>query len=60
MLNLSLNTYAHLVFMQHIKEPPKEVTLSNALKMKKFIAMELIIMSIIPLLAELMANGIDI
>lgn len=42
------------------KDPPLEITFKNALKIKKLIVLELIIMSVIPLLAELMANGIDI
>ncbi|WP_420575721.1 DUF2214 family protein [Ekhidna sp.] len=41
------------------KHSAEEVSLPNAMKMRKFIIAELIIMSCIPLLAELMANGID-
>ncbi|WP_425392379.1 DUF2214 family protein [Ekhidna sp.] len=38
----------------------REVELHNVRKIRNFIKAELVIMAIIPLLAELMANGIDI
>ena len=44
----------------HLGTQSSEGAFPNAPKMKKFIALELMIMSIIPLLAELMSNGIDI
>ncbi|MEQ8629357.1 DUF2214 family protein [Ekhidna sp.] len=45
---------------QNKENPPQEVAMPNAQKMKRFVLGELIIMACIPLLAELMANGIDI
>lgn len=45
---------------QNKENPTQEIAMPNAHKMKRFVLGELIIMSCIPLLAELMANGIDI
>ncbi|WP_424961753.1 DUF2214 family protein [Ekhidna sp.] len=45
---------------QNKKDPPQVIMLPNAAKMKRYVLVEIIIMACIPLLAELMANGIDI
>ena len=43
---------------RHKANPPETIKISNVTRIKTFIAVELTIMAIIPLLATLMANGI--
>ena len=59
-----LSLYPTILFAklkkQHKAEQPEVIQLSQFRSIQKVIVLELILMGCIPLLAELMANGIDI
>jgi len=59
-----LSIYPTIIFARlkkrHKQEKPESIALPNYSGVRAFILAELLIMFFIPLLAELMANGIDL